>query len=95
MAAASSRLQTWPLITGWDAWRDLLLEKSAAQHEAEVVALLLPTDRNANSQRLGLEAHPFQQFLQIKARHKLTREEFLKSIQHIDRTGSSQGIRPR
>jgi hypothetical protein len=42
-----------------------------------------------------LDAPQFQQFLQIKARHKMTDNEFLQSLRHIDRMGSSQGIGPR
>ena len=95
MAQTSSRQQRWRFIASWDDWHNLLLKKCAVKHEAEVVALLLPTDRDADSRRLGLDARQFQQFRQLKARHKLTQDEFLKSLQHIDRMGSSQGIGPR
>ena len=95
VAQTSSRQQKWRFINRWDEWHNLFLNKCAVKHEAEVVALLLPTDRDADSQRLGLDAPQFQQFLQIKARHKMTDNEFLQSLRHIDRMGSSQGIGPR
>lgn len=95
MAQTSSRQQRWRFIASWDDWHDLWLKKRAVQHEAEVIALLSLTDRGADSRRLGLEERQFQQYKQIKARHKLTQDEFLASIRHIDRTGSSQGIGPR
>ena len=96
MLANSGRPQRWRFTACWDDWHTLLVKKTLVQHEAEVVALVLPSERNATRHvELGLNLHQFEEYKQTKARHKLTTTEFLQSLKHMDRGGCSQGISSR
>ena len=96
MLTNSGRPQRWRFTARWDDWHALLVKKTLVQHEAEVVALVLPSERNTTRHvELGLDLRQFQEYKQTKARHKLTTKEFLQSLKHIDRGGCSQGISSR
>jgi hypothetical protein len=101
MAENRAGPQRWRFVARWDDWHALLVQKTAVQHEAEVVVVVLPSDRNAKNnttelqRSLGLQRCQAEQFVQMGARHKMSEDNFICNLTRIERGGTRQGIGAR
>jgi hypothetical protein len=101
MAENRAGPQRWRFVARWDDWHALLVQKAGVQHEAEVVAVVLPSERGAKNntselqRSLGIQRCQAEQFVQMGARHKMSEDNFLCNLTRIERGGTRQGIGPR